>query len=466
MSGDAGTQPRPVLFCGGCLFDPASPGLAALQSPAAIRSVSDSTPLPSAVDAHGATTPGGSGPTRRELALLLTLAAVQFTHIVDFMIMMPLGPQFMRLFAIGPQQFSLLVSAYMFAAAASGFVAAFWIDRFDRKRALLTLYGGFIVATALCGFAPSYPLLLAARIGAGIFGGIMASLVLAIVADLVPYARRAAATAIVAASFSLSAVIGVPLALMLAAAGTWRLPFLMLAALSLVFAIVAMRLIPPLRAHLAHLQRRHPVEQLRVIFGVANHRRAFLFTIALMFAGFTVIPFIAPYQVANVGIAERDLAVIYFAGGAATLVTAQIIGRLADRHGKKRVFTIIAFTSIVPILIITHLPRLPLLEVVSLAVLFFVFVTGRFGPAMALVSGSAEPRLRGSFMSFNGSLQQLGSGLAALTAGLIIGRGPDGALTNFGAVGWLAVGCTLLCIRLAHRVHVVGEGDAVPLDRQ
>src|SRR5512143_2141275 len=161
--------------------------------------------------------PHGRGRAPHELALLVTLAAMQFTHVVDFMIMMPLGPQFMRLFGIGPQQFSLLVSAYTFAAAASGFVAAFWIDRFDRRRALLGLYAGFVVATALCGMAPDYPLLLAARVVAGAFGGVLGGLVFAIVADLVPYARRAAATAIVAAAFSLAAVAGVPLSLWIAA---------------------------------------------------------------------------------------------------------------------------------------------------------------------------------------------------------------------------------------------------------
>ena len=242
---------------------------------------------------------------RHELALLLTLAAVQFTHIVDFMIMMPLGPQFMRLFAIDPHAFGLLVSSYTFAAAASGFVAAFWIDRFDRKRALLFLYAGFIVATALCGLAPGYPLLLAARIVAGIFGGVMGGLVLAIVADLVPFSRRATATAIVAASFSLAAVAGVPAGLWIAAHFSWRTPFLALAVLSVGVGIAAARLLPPLRSHLAHATRRRPLAQLRAIFGVRNHLRAFAFTLTLMFAGFTVIPFIAPYNVANVG-ARRD----------------------------------------------------------------------------------------------------------------------------------------------------------------
>ncbi len=394
---------------------------------------------------------------RHELALLLTLAAVQFTHIVDFMLMMPLGPQFMRLFAIGPHEFSLLVSSYTFAAAASGFVAAFWIDRFDHKRALLFLYGGFIVATALCGLAPSYPLLLAARVVAGAFGGVTGGLVLAIVADLVPFARRATATAIVAASFSLAAVAGVPAALWIAAHYTWRTPFLTLAVLSLGVGLAAARLLPPLGAHLAHATRRRPLAQLRAIFGVGNHRRAFAFTLTLMFAGFTVIPFIAPYNVANVGLAETDLPIMYLAGGLATLVTSPLIGRLADRYGKKRLFGVVGVLSIVPIMITTHLTVVPLPVVIACAVLFFVLVTGRFGPGMTLVTGSVAPSLRGSFMSFNASIQQLGSGLAALTAGFIIGRAPDGRLTGYGSVGWLAAACTLLAIWLAHRIRIVDD---------
>ena len=398
----------------------------------------------------------------RELALLLTLAAIQFTHVVDFMIMMPLGPQLMRLFDIGPAGFSTLVSAYTFSAAASGFVAAFWIDRFDRKHALLVLYAGFVVATALCGIAPNFEALLAARVAAGAFGGVMGALVLAIVADAVPYARRAQATAIVGAAFALSSIAGVPIGLWLAAHYTWRTPFLAVAAASIAVGLVAARVLPTMGTHVSRGHRRHPVEQLRAIFGVPNHRRAFALMITLMFAGFTVIPFIAPYNVANVGLTEQDLSVIYFAGGLATLVTAQVFGWLADRYGKQRMFTILAAISVVPILITTHMPRLPLAAVVPLSTLFFIFVTGRFGPAMALITGSVEPRLRGSFMSFNASVQQVGSGLAVLASGLIIGRAPDGSLTRFGWVGWLAVACTLLTIALARRIRVVDGAPPPP----
>jgi predicted MFS family arabinose efflux permease len=426
-----------------------------------LRVRSERLPLPAESPSSTGQSPDHARtPTKRpprELALLLTLATIQFTHVVDFMIMMPLGPQLMRLFDIGPTGFSALVSAYTFAAAASGFVAAFWIDRFDRKRSLLVLYAGFVVATALCGIAPNYEALLAARVAAGAFGGLIGALVLAIVADAVPYARRAQATALVGAAFALSSIAGVPLGLWLAARYSWRAPFLAVALASVVVGLVAARVLPTMGKHLVPGHRRHPVEQLRVIFGVRNHRRAFALMITLTFAGFTVIPFIAPYNVANVGLTEQDLSVIYFAGGLATLVTAQVFGWLADRHGKARMFTLLAALSIVPILITTHLPPLPLAAVVPFSTLFFILVTGRFGPAMALITGSVEPRLRGSFMSFNASVQQVGSGLAVLASGLIIGRASDGSLTRFGWVGWLAVAFTLLTIALARRIRVVDD---------
>jgi len=387
---------------------------------------------------------------------------MQFTHVLDFMIMMPLGPQFMRLFALDPQQFAVLVSAYTFAAAASGFVSAFWIDRFGRKRALLAMYAGFIVATALCGLAPNYPLLLLARIVAGIFGGVIGALIMTIVADVLPYSRRARGTALVASAFSLAAVLGVPVGLWFAAQYSWRMPFLALAAMSVAVGVVTWRVLPPLDANVRDAPRRNPRAQFRAIFGDRNHLTAFGFIVALMLSVFTVVPFIAPYNVANVGIAEADLPYIYFAGGLTTLFTAQVIGYLADKYGKKRVFTVLALLSLVPILVTTHLPRVPLAWVVAATVMFFVFVPGRFGPAMALVTGSVSPRLRGSFMSFNAAVQQLGSGVAAFVAGLIIGRAADGTLTGYDWVGWLSAGFTLLAVWLAWRIHIVPDGSHAP----
>jgi predicted MFS family arabinose efflux permease len=414
---------------------------------------------------HGETPVSSATATRhpRERAVLLTLAAMNFTHILDFMIMMPLGSQFMRIMALDPQHFAFLVSAYTFAAAASGFVAAFWIDRFGRKRALLTLYVGFIIATALCGLAPNYPLLLLARIVAGMFGGVIGALVMTIVADVVPYSRRARGTALVAsASFSLAAVMGVPLGLWIAAQFSWRAPFLTLAAFSIAVAGLAWRMLPTLDANVRAAPRRKPIAQLRAIFGVRNHLTSFALIVTLMLSVFTVVPFIAPYNVANVGLTEAQLPLIYFAGGFTTLFTAQVIGYLADKYGKKRIFTLIAFLSLFPIILMTNLGRVPLVWALATAVVFFVMVPGRFGPAMALVTGSVSAPLRGSFMSFSASVQQLGSGMASLIAGVIIGRAADGSLTRYHWVGWLSVGFTLLAILLAWRIRVLPDGSHAP----
>ena len=391
----------------------------------------------------------------RELALLATLCAVQFTHVVDFMIVMPLAPQFMRLWGIDPREFGLLVSAYTFAASASGFVAVLVIDRYDRRHALLFMVSGFTVSTALCGFAQGYAALFAARVLAGGFGGVTGALILAIVADVVPYARRARANALVASAFSLAAIAGVPAGLWLAAQFNWRAPFLAVASLAVFAWATAWRVLPPIAGHVEHGRSHGALARLRAVVSVSNHWHSFAFVVALMFAGFTVIPFIAAYSVANVGIREAELPILYAAGGITTLVTAQVIGRLADRFGKQRVFLWVALASVAPILAITHMPRASLPGFMPVFVAFMVLVTGRFGPAMALVSGSAEPRLRGSFMSLTASIQQLGAGLAAYLAGATIGEGAGGPLTGFGAVGWIAVACTLASIALAFRIRVV-----------
>lgn len=397
-------------------------------------------------------------PRRRELALLATLAAIQFTHVVDFMIMMPLAPQLMRLWDIGPQAFGVLVSAYTFAAAASGLLSVFVIDRYDRRHALLSLYGGFVLATALCGLAPGYEALLAARVLAGTFGGVLGAQILAIVADTVPYARRARANALIASAFSLAAIVGVPAGLWIATHASWRAPFLAVAALSVAVGLAASWLIPPVAGHVAHGRSRGAFERVHAIVREANHWRAFAFMLALMLAGFTVIPFVAAYAVTNVGLLESELPAMYAVGGVATLVTAQVIGRLADRFGKKRVYAYVAVASIAPILAVTHMPRASLAWFLPVSTLFFILVPGRFGPAMALISGSAESRVRGAFMSFNAAVQQLGAGLAAVAAGAMVGRASDGSLDGYGWVGWLAVAFTLASVLLAFRIRVVDAG--------
>lgn len=396
----------------------------------------------------------------REWPVLAILVGVHFIHIMDFMIMMPLGPQFMRLFEISPQQFGFLVSIYTFSAGLCGFFAAFVIDRFDRKTALIVLCGGFSVATLLCALAPNYLMLLAARVVAGAFGGVMGAVVFSIVGDIIPVDRRGAATGTVMSAFSLAAVVGLPVGLYLANLSDWRAPFFFLTVMSVLIIATAWRALPPLRGHLAHQRESNPLRQLRVIFFNRNHLIAFALITMLMFAGFSVIPFISLYMVANVGLSEGDLPYLYFCGGLTTFFTARLIGRYADHHGKRKVFGITAVISLVPILLVTHLAKVPLVVAIGATTLFMIFVSGRFVPAMALIISSVEPRLRGSFMSFNSSVQQIAAGFASLMAGSIMGKSAAGEMTRFGTVGVIAAVSTLICIFLSAKLRSPEESTA------
>lgn len=389
---------------------------------------------------------------QRELPILIVLAGIQFTHIMDFMIVMPLGPQYMRLFSIGPQQFSLLISAYTFAASAAGFIAALYIDRFDRKNALLILYACFALATLFCALAPDYGWLLLARSLAGAFGGLIGATVFAIVADIVPQTRRGAATGTVMSAFSLAAIAGVPAGLFLANHWGWRAPFIFLTLLSTTVWIAARLILPRVKSHLAHRPHASPFAHLSEVFSNKNHIRAFLLIACLMFAGFSVIPLISPYMVANVGLSEADLPYLYFGGGLMTLFTARWIGKMADHHGARAMFLWIAAISIFPILLLTHLPPASLPVAVFVMILFMMFVSGRFVPAMALITSAVVPHLRGSFMSFHSSIQQLAAGLAALTSGWIVQKSASGALIHYGWVGILAVFFTLCCMIIVYKI--------------
>jgi len=390
-----------------------------------------------------------------ERSLVLVLAAIQFTHIMDFMIMMPLGPQLMRVMFISPYQFGLLVSAYTLTAAVAALAVAFYTDRFDRRKTLLFLYAGFVASTLLCGIAPGYGTLLAARAVAGAFGGVAGATVHSIIGDAVPEQRRGAATGMIMSAFALSSIIGVPIGLVLAAHYSWRAPFLLLVVVSTLVLILAWKVLRPMRSHIVEGVAHRPLDQMKAVLGTANHLRAFVFMFALMFAGFSVIPFISPYMVANVGLKETDLPYLYLFGGLATAFSSRYIGKLADRYGKRQIFTLIGLISIAPLLITTNLPPVPVPVAIFASVIFMVFVSGRFVPAMALVISSVHPPLRGGFMSINSAIQQLGLGAASLLAGTIIGHGVGGTLTRYWLVGFIAVGATLLAIALAWRVKPV-----------
>ncbi len=408
--------------------------------------------------------------TGGEWLLLLVLAAVQFTHLVDFIILMPLGPQFRRVLGITPQQFGLVVSAYGFSASLCGLLAAHFVDRFDRKRALLTLYAGFSAGTLLCAVASDYWLLLAARAVAGGFGGVATATLLAVVGDAFPYERRGTAMGVVMSGFSVAMIAGVPAGLYLANALGWRAPFAVLGGLSVLVLVAACFTLPPLRGHLDH-PAPEPGGLLRILLE-PNHLRAYALMAALVLGVFMLVPYLAIYLVANVGRTEGELPYVYLCGGLATLGTVTVFGRLADRYGKLRVFRLAALATVVPILLLTNLPPVSLAVALALTTLFMVTTSGRMVPAQALITAAAAPRYRGSFMSVTSSVQQMAAALASVVGGLILGAAPGAGegigpinagealkpLTGFGWVGLLSAGFTVLSVLLAGAVRPAEGG--------
>lgn len=389
---------------------------------------------------------------QRELYLLLTLAGIQFAHILDFMIMMPLGPILMTAFGIGTHEFGLLVASYSFSAALSGLLGATFIDRFERKRLLLVMFALFGLATLACGLAPDYVTLLAARGLAGAFGGVMGALVQTIVGDAIPFARRARASGLVATAFSLSTVAGVPLSLWLANHFQWRAPFIFIALLSTVFIVVGFLVLPELHQHLSREKRAHPFAAMFEVLRDANHLKALLYSSLIIFSGFTVIPFITVYAVGNVRIAPQDIPVVYLFGGAATLFTARRIGHWADRRGKVEVYRRLALAAMLPLLVVTHLGAVPLWAWVICTTAFFVLISGRMIPAMTIITSAARPRLRGTFMAINGTVQSLTMGLATTLAGFIITQDSAGQIVGYPWVGYVAVLANLLAILFVSRI--------------
>jgi predicted MFS family arabinose efflux permease len=391
----------------------------------------------------------GSEKPINERFLLLVLAAIQFTAIVDFLIILPLGPQYMRVFKITPGQFGLIVSAYAISAGISGVATGFVLDRFDRKRALLALYFGFTIGTLFCALAPTYHLLVAARVVAGAFGGVAGALILAIIGDVIPEERRGAAMGMVMSSFSVASICGVPIGLLLATSLNWHLPFFVLAGLSFLILIASARALPPLRGHLVHAQNQHLVARMMAVLSHTDHQMAFLFMALLSFTGFVVFPNIATYMVLNVGLTEKQLPLIYLAGGLSTVFSLNWIGRWADRAGKLRVFIVMSLAATIPILLLTNLPRVPLVVALFISTLLMVCMSGRMVPAMALMTASIEPQYRGGFMSINSSVQQFSCGVAAYLSGLVLIQTPSGELARFPLLGLASIVCALLCIYFA-----------------
>jgi predicted MFS family arabinose efflux permease len=400
-----------------------------------------------------------------EITLLLMLASVQFISIVDFMVIMPLGPQLKRTLDITSSQFGLIVSSYTISAGIAGIFASSFMDRFGRKVAFLTLYAGFLVGTFLCGLAQGYATLLGARVVTGAFGGILGGMALAIVGDVFPEHKRGRATGMLMSAFALASVVGVPVGIELGNRFDWHAPFLVLAGLGVPVLLAALRVLPALRGHLQGGRHAHLLAKLAETFSRPNHLRAFALVATMMLGGFAVIPYISVYLVGNAGVREADLPIIYVTGGLLTLVGAPVVGKLADRYGKLSVYRVVATISAVLMVVVTNLPRLPLGLVAAATGTLMLTNAGRMVAAMAMVTGSVEPSRRGGFMSANSAVQHISTGLGAYLGGLIIADDKVyHTIRNFDKVGLMAVAATLVSLWLAGRVRPAAKPDPQPAE--
>lgn len=403
---------------------------------------------------------------KNEKQLLLILAVVQFCHIIDFMIIMPLGKTLMEEFDISAGQFGWIVSIYAFMAFLSGVVSAGFIDRFDRRLALMVLFGGFIVGTLACAFAPNYLYFMLFRGLTGVFGGVLGALVLAIIGDVIPLERRATAMGWVMTAFSVASVVGIPSSIWIAAEYGWQAPFVVVAVLSSLFWFLVPTLIPPLRSHLEEPDLEHvgqtksrakisPWQAYRNIFSSSNQRWALLFTMVLMLGHFTIIPYIAPYMQLNVGFTDKQVGYIYFVGGLFTVVLLPLFGRLADRYGRFKVFAIASGFALFSIFAITNLGAVSIPIALVVTSSFFVVASGRNVPATTMITSVVKPENRGSFMTFRQSFNEAALFLSSGMAGLIIGEDAEGRLVNYEYVGYFAIFMSVVAVLVARRLKAI-----------
>mgnify|MGYP001219918123 CR=1 FL=1 len=381
--------------------------------------------------------------SKKERVIIVLLAAINFTHILDFMIMMPLGNYLMPHFQISPRQFSFLLASYPISSFLSGILMALFTDRFERKRLLLITYVGFIIGTAACGFSKSYDFLLVSRIVAGIFGGIIGGQVLSMIGDLFVYERRGTAMGVVMSAFAVASSIGVTFSLYLVDIfkDDWHVPFLFVALLATVILPLCFFYLPVLKTHLEELAENssNKITQLWNTLTTKSTGLALLFSGLMMMGHFLIIPFINPYMEFNKGYPRSVTPLIYLVGGIASFVAAVFLGRLSDRIGKLTVFSYCVPLSFIMVVMITNLPSLPFSVVLSFFAIWFALATGRAVSSQTMVSNVTGSSNRGSFMSLNSSIQHLGTGVAALVSGYIVTEDKGGRLMHYEWVGYLSV---------------------------
>jgi predicted MFS family arabinose efflux permease len=404
-------------------------------------------------DAQAHAAPAQDKFSRYQIFVIALMAFLMFTVMVDFMILSPLGAILMHDLGISAAHFGWAVSAYAFSAGISGLLTAGFADRFDRKKLLLFFYAGFVLGTVLCGLAPNYHLLLGARVVTGLFGGVISSIMMAILADLFPLSKRGRVMGFVQTAFAASQVLGIPLGLYLSSLWNWHAPFLMIAAVSAVAGLAIFFGLRPLTGHLKAKHDMNPFVHLFRTVSKGAYLRGFLATTLLTTGGFMLMPFGSAFSVHNLGIPFHKLPTVYMVTGICAVFAGPLAGKLSDRYGKYPVFFTGTVLTMIMVVIYTHLGITPLWAVILVNVLLFICISSRMIPSQALMSAIPDPRDRGAFMSVNTSVQQLAGGIAAGVAGLIVVQTPEGRLERYDMLGFVVCGAMIATLVMMHFIN-------------
>ncbi len=400
--------------------------------------------------------------TSYQVFIIALLALLQFTIILDFMIISPLGDLLMKELNMSTSQFGSVVSAYAISAGISGFLAAGFADKFDRKKILLFFYTGFIIGTIFCGLAVDYNSLFLARIITGVFGGVVGSISMAIITDVFQINQRGRVMGFVQMAFAGSQILGIPIGLVLANRWGWHSTFYMVAGLALVIAIVVIIRLKPLTAHLGLQSDKNALQHLWHTIQKKNYRVGFLATAILSMGGFMLMPFTSAFLVNNVNIAQTQLPIIFLFTGISSMIIMPIIGRLSDKIDKLKLFAIGSAIASVMILVYTNLTPVPVYIVIIVNMILFMGIMSRMVPATALNSAIPEAYDRGAYMSINSSLQQMAGGLAAIFAGfVVVQQTKTSPLEHFNILGFVMVGFMIWCLYLVYRVREIVKAKSL-----
>lgn len=402
--------------------------------------------------------------TSYQKLVILLLALTQFSVILDFMVMSPLGDILMKSLSLSPKEFAVVVSAYALSAGISGLLTAGFADKFDRKKLLLFFYAGFILGTVFCGLSHTYVELVAARIITGIFGGVISSIGMAIITDLFSLQQRGRVMGFVQMAFGASQVLGVPIGLYLANLWGWEAPFWLVVGIAVVTAIFIAIKLRPVTEHLFLKKEKTAIAHLWHTIKQKKHRIGFTSTALLSIGGFMMMPFGSAFAVNNLGITENQLPMLFMVSGLSSLIILPMIGKLSDKISKLKIFTVASLWMMAMCVVYTNLSITPFLVVIFVNILMMMGVMSRMIPSQALTSAIPEPQDRGAFMSINTSLQQIAGGVASIAAGLIVtSKGKGQPLEHYDMVAYVIVVISLISIWLMGRVNKIVQAKATKL---